>query len=148
MVLRYEMAQEADAEQIYTFCKDLIEQYETDPIDLDKVLLWCRKKITKRISEYHRILCDEEIAGYFHLCPPENGVVELDDFYLHGQFRRRGIGSAVMKEICFSADEQQQTLLLYVFKKNEGAMRLYERCGFVISEEAGSSRWIMTRDPK
>ena len=39
MNLRYESAQEVDIETIYTFCKELIEQYETDPIDLEQVLL-------------------------------------------------------------------------------------------------------------
>ena len=148
MILRYEQAQEVDIETIYTFCKELIEKYETDPIDLEQVLLWCKRKITASLAEYRRILRNGDVVGYFHLCPEEKGTVELDDLYIHEKFRNQGIASALLRELCASADEKGQTLLLYVFKQNEGAWRLYERCGFVVSDEAGGSRWIMTRQPK
>lgn len=148
MFLRYEVAQDVDIEEIYTFCKDLIAEYETDPIDPDKVLPWCKRKITSCISEYRRILREDETAGYFHLSTLEDGSLELDDFYLYQSVRGQGIGSEVLRELCSHADEKQQKLLLYVFKKNEGAVRLYERYGFQIAEKAGNSRWIMTRTPK
>ena len=148
MILRYEQAQEVDIETIYTFCKDLIERYETDAIDFEKVLSWCKRKITASLEEYRRILRDSDIVGYFHLCPEENGTLELDDLYIHESFRGQGIASVLLNELCASADEKGQTLLLYVFKQNEGAVRLYERHGFVISDKAGNSRWIMVRKPK
>lgn len=148
MILRYEQAQEVDIETIYTFCKDLIERYETDAIDFEKVLSWCKRKITASLSEYYRILRDSDIVGYFHLRPEENGTLELDDLYIHESFRGQGIASVLLNELCASADEKGQTLLLYVFKQNEGAVRLYERHGFVISDKAGNSRWIMVRKPK
>ena len=148
MILRYEQAQEVDIETIYTFCKDLIERYETDAIDFEKALSWCKRKITASLSEYYRILRDSDIVGYFHLRPEENGTLELDDLYIHESFRGQGIASVLLNELCASADKKGQTLLLYVFKQNEGAVRLYERHGFVISDKAGNSRWIMVRKPK
>lgn len=148
MEISLESAQKVDIEIIYTFCKDLIEAYETDPVDLDRVLPWCKRKITASIEEYRRILKDDAVVGYIHICPPENDTVELDDFYLYETFRGQGIGSEVIKELCKDADAKGQTLLLYVFKKNERAVKLYERHGFVIADEAGNSRWIMTREAK
>lgn len=148
MNLSYIPAQEVDVDVIYTFCKELIAAFETDPIDMEKVLPWCKRKISGQIAEYQRILKDGEVAGYFHLSPLEDASLELDDFYLHEGFRGQGIGSAMLKELCASADEQEKTLLLYVFKKNEGAVRLYERHGFEICDQAGNSRWIMKRQPK
>ena len=74
--------------------------------------------------------------------------MELDDLYIHEKFRNQGIASALLRELCAYADEKGQTLLLYVFKENEGAWRLYERYGFVVSDEAGGSRWVMTRQPQ
>ena len=148
MKISYSSALEVDVDVIYTFCSQLIAGFETDPIDLDKVLPWCKRKISSQLAEYQRILKDGELAGYFHLSPMEDGSWELDDFYLFEGYRGQGIGSAVLRELCASADEQEKTMVLYVFKKNEGAVRLYERCGFVISDQAGNSRWIMTRLPK
>lgn len=148
MEITYSPAQQVDIEAIYTFCSQLIADFETDPIDLEKVLPWCKRKISSQITEYQRILKDGELAGYFHLSPMEDGSLELDDFYLLEAFRGQGIGSAVLKELCASADQQKKTLVLYVFKKNEAAVRLYERCDFVITDKAGNSRWIMTRESK
>ena len=68
MKISYSPAQSVDVELIYTFCKDLIAAYETDSIDMEKVLPWCRRKIETSLSEYHRILKDGETAGYIHIC--------------------------------------------------------------------------------
>ena len=148
MKITFSPAQEVDVEAIYTFCKDLIEEYETDPIDLDKVLPWCRRKIAGSLAEYHRILKDGEVVGYIHICPPEQGKKELDDFYLLPEYRGMGIGSEVLRGLCEQADEQGETLLLYCFKKNEAALRLYERFGFAVTDIAGGSRVIMERKAK
>ncbi len=148
MKISYVPARKVDVEAIYTFCKGLIGAYETDPIDLEKVLPWCRRKIEASISEYRRILKDGEVAGYIHICPEENGTVELDDFYLHDDFRGQGIGSAVLTELCNDADKKGRTLLLYCFRKNEKALRLYERHGFVVTDTAGGSRLILQRKAK
>ena len=148
MKISYAPAQEVDIETIYTFCKELIAAYETDPIDMEKVLPWCRRKIEASLGEYRRILKDGQAAGYIHICPPENGVVELDDFYLREDFRGQGIGSAVLTELCAEADDKSRTLLLYCFKENERALRLYERHGFAVTDTAGGSRFIMERKAK
>ena len=145
MKISYSSAQSVDILLIYTFCKDLIAAYETDSIDMEKVLPWCRRKIEASLSEYHRILKDGETAGYIHICPPEGNTVELDDFYLHEPFRGQGIGSAVLRGLCADADAKGQNLLLYCFRKNEGALRLYERFGFAVIDTAGGSRFIMER---
>lgn len=148
MKISYSPALEVDVDVIFTFCSQLIADFETDPIDLDKVLPWCKRKISSQLTEYQRILKDGELVGYFHLSLMEDGSLELDDFYLLEDYRGQGIGSAVLRELCASADEQNKQLVLYVFKKNEAAVRLYERCDFVITDKAGNSRWIMTRQPK
>ena len=71
--------------------------------------------------------------------------MELDDFYILEDFRGKGIGSAVLRQQVEQADQKSLDLRLYVFKKNEAAVRLYQRFGFHIVEEAGNSRWIMLR---
>jgi ribosomal protein S18 acetylase RimI-like enzyme len=39
----------------------------------------------------------------------------------------------------------EMPVYLYVFQKNEGAVRLYRRLGFEIIQTVGNSRYIMQR---
>lgn len=148
MKLCFNMAQEVDIEIIYTFCKALIRAYETDPLPMDKVLAWCHRKIEAQLPEYRRIFVDGKHCGYFHLISREADTWELDDFYLFEDCRGQGIGTAVLKMLCDTADEQGAVLQLYVFRKNKGAVRLYQRFGFVKKQEVGNSRWIFSRLPQ
>lgn len=141
-------AQEVDIEIIYTFCKELVEQYETDPIPMEKVLAWIHRKIENQLADYIMLFVDGKKAGCFHLSEDPDGRWELDDFYLFPEFRAKGVGTAVLRQITEEADKEQKTLFLYVFRKNEGAVRLYERLGFEIKDKAGNSRWIMERKVK
>lgn len=143
MDLTYSPARKVDIEPIYTFCKELIEQYETDPIPMEQVLAWCHRKIENRLPEYQVIVANGEKAGYVHLSEEADGRLELDDLYLFPEFRGKGIGSTVLRQSIGQAKRKQKILFLYVFCKNEGAIRLYERNGFVITAKAGNSRWIM-----
>ena len=143
MDITYSSAQEVDVEQIYTFCKDTIEQYETDPIPMEQVLAWCHRKIERQLEDYRVILADGEKAGYVHLSEEADGRLELDDLYLFPEFRGKGIGSNVLRQAIEQANQKQKILFLYVFRENEGAIRLYERNGFAITAKAGNSRWIM-----
>ncbi len=142
MQIRYTQASAKDIEALYAFNKELIDRYEDiNTIDYDKVLLWVSKKLRAHIEEYIRIIVDGEAAGYFHLSE-EGGKMELDDLYLFSEYRGRGIGSAVIRHCCESTS---LPVFLYVFAKNEGAIRLYERMGFEIVESVGQTRYIMER---
>lgn len=146
--ITYAHAQKVDVENIYTFCKELIEQYETDPVPMEKVLDWEYRKIENQLADYRVILADGQKVGYIHINEEPEGRRELDDLYLFPEFRGKGIGSAVFRQITEEADQEKKTLFLYVFCKNEGAVRLYQRQGFVITDKAGNSRWIMERKAK
>ena len=117
--------------------------YETkvvSTIDYDRVLAWVRRKIEGNISEYQRIIADGIHAGYFHFSPAEDGW-ELDDLYVFPEFRSRGIGTAVIRNCC-----ARGSVMLYVFRKNTGALALYRRLGFREAGTAGQTRLILRKE--
>ena len=142
MQLTYEQATQADAACIFDMCKALIDRYEdVGSIDYDKVLQWVRRKTEAQIGEYHRVMMEGRLAGYVHF-HPEGERMELDDLYILPEYRGRGIGTAVVEKCCA---ETEKPVYLYVFRRNEGAVRLYQRLGFKIVQEVGGSRYIMQR---
>ena len=144
MNLLFEQAQPNDIDQIYTFCKDLIEQYE-DPEDVSipDALAWTRRKITKLISEYMRVVSDGHTVAYYHFSP-EDGKMELDDLYVLPEYRGQGIGTVIVQKCC---GETELPVFLYVFTENKPAVSLYEKAGFRIIKPIGKTRCIMQRDP-
>ncbi len=142
MELNYVRASGADVEAIFALSKALIDRYEdVASIDYDKVLQWVRRKIDAQIGEYQRVLMDGDLTGYVHF-RPDGERMELDDLYILPEYRGRGIGTAVVEKCCA---ETEKPVYLYVFRRNEGAVRLYRRLGFEIVQEVGGSRYIMQR---
>ena len=143
MTLSYSPAQPEDIDQIYLFCKELIQTYEQlDSIDYPKVLRWIRQKIESSIGEYTVLCADGMKAGYYHFTRNEDGLLELDDLYLFPPFQNQGIGTAVIQKCCASTTEPIQ---LYVFARNTRAVALYERLGFQITSTVHQTRYIMKR---
>ena len=82
------------------------------------------------------ILCDSALAGYIVLCRgfsiEFNGFdAFIDEFYLTPEFRGRGIGGRVLKEIKNKARAMDiNALHLEVARDNHRARRLYAASGF------------------
>ncbi|HKJ54314.1 MAG TPA: GNAT family N-acetyltransferase [Gammaproteobacteria bacterium] len=82
------------------------------------------------------IHCEDTLCGYLALCRgfsiEFNGFdAFVDEFYLLPQFRGRGIGGQVLKEIKSKARELDiNALHLEVARDNEHARRLYRAAGF------------------
>ncbi len=144
MEITYQKATKNDIEALYAFNKELIDSYEDlKSIEYDKVLNWIRHKLETYISDYTCILSDGEKAGYFCF-KAADGAMELDDLYVFPKHRNKGIGSTVIRK-CLS--ETPLPITLYVFRKNIGALRLYKKMGFEISENVGETRYIMRTEP-
>lgn len=126
----YQPAQQEDISTIFALSKSLIEQYETAEIDLDRVMRWMHRKITQSIGEYQRVMVDGQVAGYFHFHQDE-GRMELDDLYILPLYQNQGLGTAVVTHCCAATE---LPVYLYVFIRNEGAVRLYQRMGFRVVE--------------
>ena len=141
--ITFESASGQDIPNIFSLSKALIDQYEDmSSIDYEKVLQWVRNKIESEITTYTRICSRGETVGFYRL-HEENGETELDDFYVLSPFRGKGIGTAVLEKCIF---ESKTPMFLYVFKKNEDAIRLYQRMGFVWVKDVSKTRMILRRD--
>ena len=128
-------AEQRDLPLLFSLNRELIDQYEdTSAIDYDRVLLWVQRNLQAHLGDFRRVLVDGQVAGFF--CISEG---ELDSFFILPQFRRQGIGTEVLRH----CQQQSPALFLYVFRKNTGAIALYEKMGFHITKEVGTTRYIM-----
>ena len=108
--------------------------------------------------EYPIAVIDEQIVGYLLVkwnCPEDPFLkqrlppcAEIEDFVVHGEFQRRGIGSALLDFAAKRAREKGETRLgLAVGKENEHAAGLYERRGFVLMPDSDHTvRWFESNE--
>lgn len=137
----YQPAQQEDIEAIFALSKALIEQYETAAIDLDRVMQWLHRKIAHCIGEYQRVMVDNQVVGYFRF-HQDGSRMELDDLYILPPYQNQGLGTAVITHCCTTTT---LPIYLYVFIRNEDAVRLYQRMGFRVIETLQDSRYIMQK---
>lgn len=60
----------------------------------------------------------------------------LDQLYVHPSYQGEGVGSALMAQVM----EAKDALHLAVFQKNVGAIRFYERLGFVLLQKTNGQK--------
>ena len=143
MELTFQRARQEDVDVIFRFNRDLIDRYEdVQSIPYEEVLSWVRQKIEDNIGSYTRIYADGHHAGFYRFIP--NGEkMELDDLYIFSEFQNRGIGTRILEKCC---SETSRPVMLYVFSRNTGAWKLYQRMGFKIRETIKNTRYIMVRE--
>jgi len=134
-MVEFVKAEQRDLPLLFALNKELIETYEDlTAIDLPRVLHWVEQNLEAHLGDFRRIMYDRNLAGFFCLSDGE-----MDSLFLLPPFRGKGIGTQVIRY----CQESTPSLLLYVFKKNTGAVELYRRMGFEITKEAGTTRYIM-----
>ncbi|HEY6072736.1 MAG TPA: GNAT family N-acetyltransferase [Anaerolineales bacterium] len=74
---------------------------------------------------------DEELAGQIRVYKNWNLYAYIDDIAVKGQFRRQGVGRAlIMEAIGWARQGGYPGLMLETQNINAAACRLYESCGF------------------
>ena len=62
----------------------------------------------------------------------DENVCELEGIYLHPDYYRQGIGTKAMEYAFDIARYWKKTVMtLWVFSENTGAIKFYEKCGFI-----------------
>ena len=71
------------------------------------------------------------LCFFCHVGPSSSHTVQLQGVWTPPQFRRRGLASDALTQICVALLENYPTVSLYVNDFNEAAIALYRKLGFV-----------------
>ncbi len=94
----------------------------------------------------HQIICAGERPIGRILVQRDAGSLLLVDIALLREFRGQGIGTRFLRELLEQAERSRVPVRLHVQKTNGGALRLYERLGFLKTGE-DEIYWQMERPP-
>ena len=116
---------------IYEYAKDLSDE------EINRINNYVNGEVPKLINDYFNIVINNKIVGCLLLTNKDDGKL-LDEIYLEEEYRNKGIGTDIIKNILNNND----IVYLWVYKENEGAVSLYKKLGFIIIEET-ESRYYM-----
>lgn len=116
---------------IYEYAKDLSNE------EIDKINKYVTSEIPKLINDYCNIIVDNKMVGCLLLINKDDGKL-LDEIYLEEEYRNKGIGTEIIRNILNNND----IVYLWVYKENKKAISLYKKLGFNVIEET-ESRYYM-----
>lgn len=124
---------------------DLLINYKlatiiTDEIDEEekiKIINYVKNNSLKRIESSKFIVVNNKVIGCVVLYSYLDGVL-LDELYLEREYRKKGIGSVILKDVLSS----NNIVYLFVYKNNDIALTIYKKLGFMVSEET-DTRYFM-----
>lgn len=92
-------------------------------------------------AEYQIIEIAEQAAGRLYLDHREDEI-RIVDIALLPKYRNTGVGTQILSSILAQAKNRQVPVLIHV-EKNNPALALYQRLGFVTKEDVGVY-WLMS----
>ena len=116
---------------IFEYAKDLSEN------EINKINNYVENEVPKLLNNYSNIVVDNKIVGCLLLTPKDDGIL-LDEIYLEEEYRNKGIGTNIIKEVINNND----IIYLWLYKENVQAISLYKKLGFNVIEET-ESRYYM-----
>lgn len=116
---------------IYEYAKNLSNE------EIDKINKYITSEVPKLINYYCNVIVDNKIVGCLLLTNKDDGKL-LDEIYLEEEYRNKGIGTEIVKDILNNND----IVYLWVYKENKKAISLYKKIGFNVIEET-ESRYYM-----
>lgn len=116
---------------IFEYAKDLSEN------EITEINNYVENEVPKLLNNYSNIVVDNKVIGCLLLTDKDDGIL-LDEIYLEEEYRNKGIGTNIIKEVISNND----TIYLWVYKENKQAISLYKKIGFNVIEET-KSRYYM-----
>ena len=137
-------ASKKDIPRLVQYKKDIIYMYSKDLAKDEKENIneYVTTSVNEIFKDYYNIIIDDKIIGSVCIRDLENAKL-LDEIYLEKEFRNKGIGTDIIRKII----ENNESVYLWVYKKNIKAVLLYKRLGFKIIDET-ESRYYMEYNVK
>ena len=101
-----------------------------DDLQKDEVMRinnYVDEHIPVEITDYKIIMCNKNKVGCLLVAKKEDGAI-LDEIYLEEEYRNKGIGTDIIKNIL----KINPIVYLWVYKKNIKAISLYKKMKFKI----------------
>lgn len=116
---------------IFEYTKDISEE------EYNKICNYIINEVNNHIDDYLNIVIDNKVVGSYLLVNKDDGVL-LDEIYILDEYRNKGIGTSIIKDIL----NNNIIVYLWVYKDNIKAVSLYKKIGFKIIDET-ETRYYM-----
>lgn len=116
---------------IFTYVDDLPKD------EVMRINNYVDEHIPVEITDYKIIMCNKNKAGCLLVTKKDDGAI-LDEIYLEEEYRNKGIGTDIIKNIL----KNNPIVYLWVYKKNIKAISLYKKMKFKIIDET-ENRYYM-----
>ena len=116
---------------IFTYADDLQKD------EVMRINNYVDENIPVEITDYKIIMCNKNKVGCLLVAKKDDGVI-LDEIYLEEEYRNKGIGTDIIKNIL----KINPIVYLWVYKKNIKAISLYKKMEFKIINET-ENRYYM-----
>lgn len=128
-----------DLDKLMEYKKNTIYEYAKDLSNREKKRIdnYIKNEVPKSIKNYYNIVIDNKVVGCVLLEDKDDGKI-LDELYLEEEYRNKGFGSDIIKNI----QKNNSILYLWVYKDNKKAISLYKRLMFNIILET-ETRYYM-----
>lgn len=146
--IEIELAGIKDVHVLLQFARDTFDntyRHLNDPEEFEKYLaqnfteVQFRSELNHPHSAFYFIKVGEDIAGYFKINVQEAqterhnpDAMEIERIYVHRGFKRMGLGKMMIDKVKSIARKKEIVeIWLGVWEKNPGAIKFYEKQGFV-----------------
>lgn len=109
---------------IFTYADDLPKD------EVMRINNYVDEHIPVEITDYKIIMCNKNKVECLLVAKKYDGVI-LDEIYLEEEYRNKGIGTEIIKNIL----KNNFIVYLWVYKKNIKAISLYKKMKFKIIDE-------------
>lgn len=116
---------------IFTYADDLPKD------EVIRINNYVDEHIPVEITDYKIIMCNKNKVGCLLVAKKEDGAI-LDEIYLEEEYRNKGIGTDIIKNIL----KINPIVYLWVYKKNIKAISLYKKMKFKIINKTENRYYI------
>lgn len=139
MTYQLQTASQKNLSKLISYKLNTILEYagKLEEEEYHRILEYVHSNVPLELDQYQVIVVDGIVIGSLLLTEKDNYTF-LDEIYLEEEYRNKGIGKDILKNILSHYDK----VCLWVYQFNQKAISLYQRLGFQIVEKT-ETRYYM-----